>query len=138
MDVHSVQPLSAANHVPRDRFGLASLVAVAGTLHFTHAETFASMVPDYLPAPMVLVWLSGVAEIALGMFLLQKGTRVFAAYGLIALFVAVFPANVGMALHPERGLAGVPVALPPLLLWLRLPLQLVLIAWAYRHARAPR
>lgn len=125
----------ASPRPPLDRYALAAFITFAGVLHFTHAQTFASMVPESFPAHELLVYVSGVAEILLGLALLLARTRVLAAYGIIALLVAVFPANISMALHPERGLVGVPVQIPELLLWLRLPLQFVLIAWAFRHAR---
>jgi len=116
---------------------LAVVMMTMGVLHFTNADTFASIVPDYLPAPLALVYLSGVAEFALGAMLWVERTRRFAAYGLVLLFVAVFPAIVHWALHPELEVAGLPSWLSPsaTALWLRLPLQLVLIVWALRCAR---
>ena len=116
---------------------LSALMVTIGVLHFTHAATFASIVPDYLPAPLLLVYVSGVFEILLGAALLPEPTRPLAAWGLCALYVAVFPANVHMALHPELPLAGVSEAMrpSPLALWLRLPLQALLIYWAYRYTR---
>ncbi|HEX6245157.1 MAG TPA: hypothetical protein VFZ61_29750, partial [Polyangiales bacterium] len=106
---------------------LAGFMTLMGVLHFTHDQVFAAVVPDYLPQPMLLVYLSGICEIALGLGLLFERTRVVAAWGLMALFVAVFPANLHMALHPDLPLAGVPSDMRPsaLALWLRLPLQLV-------------
>jgi uncharacterized membrane protein len=137
---HATEPRARSASVPADRFLLGGLVALMGVLHFTHTSSFSSIVPEYLPAPDVLVWLSGVAEVALGVGLLMPSTRVLAAYGLIALFVAVYPANISMAMHPERAIAGIPEAFQPtpLMLWLRLPLQFLFIAWAYRHARLER
>jgi uncharacterized membrane protein len=120
-----------------DRILLALLMAIVGVLHFTHAATFASIVPDYLPAPLALVWISGACELGLGLALLFEKTRVLAAWGLVALYVAVFPANIHMALHPDLPLAGVPEAWHPSAasLWLRLPLQLGFIAWALQYRR---
>jgi uncharacterized membrane protein len=86
------------------------------------------MMPSYLPAHLVMVEISGAAEIMLGVLLLVPATRAVAAWGLIALLVAVFPANVQMALHPETF-----PEFSPRSLWLRLPLQAVLIAWAWRY-----
>jgi uncharacterized membrane protein len=116
---------------------LSALMVSMGVLHFTHAATFASIVPDYLPAPLLLVYVSGVFELVLGAALLFEPTRVMAAWGLLALYVAVFPANVHMALHPELAIAGMDPALrlSPTTLWLRLPLQLVFLAWAYRYTK---
>ena len=107
---------------------LAGFVTLMGVLHFTHDQVFAAVVPSYLPEPMLLVYVSGICEIALGLGLLFERTRVLAAWGLMALFVAVFPANVHMAMNPRL---FAPIS--PILLWLRLPLQGVLIAWAYGY-----
>jgi uncharacterized membrane protein len=120
------------------RYLLVAVMVGAGVAHFTHGELFAAMVPAYLPWPMALVLVSGVFELVLGLGLLPVRTRRLAAYGLVALFIAVFPANIDMALHPEVGLVGAPdwLAHPsPLALWLRLPLQLLLIYWALSQAR---
>lgn len=121
------------------RTALALVMITMGTLHFTHGATFASIMPDYLPWHLPLVYISGVFEILLGALLLFERTRVLAAWGLIALFIAVFPANVHMALHPDLPIAGLPEGFPKppaWALWLRLPLQLVFIAWA-AHYRKP-
>ena len=116
---------------------LGAFMTLMGVLHFSHAEVFVSVVPDYLPAPLFLVYASGICEIALGVGLVFERTRVLAAWGLIALYVAVFPANVHMALHPDLPLAGIPPDMHPsaLGLWLRLPFQLVFLYWAYRYTR---
>ncbi len=92
------------------------------------------IVPPFLPAPFTLVYLSGFFEIAGGLGLLSGVARL-AAYGLIALLVAVFPANVYMALEPARAGAA---AVSPLLLWLRLPLQVVLIGWLLWSTDSPQ
>jgi uncharacterized membrane protein len=110
---------------------LALFVAVAGVGHFTDADAFVAMVPSWLPSPRALVWISGVAELAGAVGILVPATRRAAGLGLIALFVAVFPANVNMALH------DIPFGathLPLWARWARLPLQAVLIAWAWRVA----
>lgn len=96
-----------------------------GILHFTHADVFVAMMPAFLPWHLELVWLSGVFEILGGVGLLLPFSRRFAAWGLMALLVAVFPANVNMAVN-EIGLAGMPA--DPVLLWARLPFQLVFLA----------
>ena len=116
---------------------LSAFMTLMGVLHFSHAEVFVSVVPDYLPAPLLLVYVSGICEIALGIGLLFERTRVLAAWGLIALYVAVFPANVHMALHPDLPLAGIPPDMHPsaIGLWLRLPFQLVFLYWAHRYTR---
>jgi uncharacterized membrane protein len=109
-------------------FGL--LFVAAGVNHFRDPATYVRIMPPYLPGPRALVYASGVGEILLGGLLLVPRFRRAAAWGLIALLVAVFPANVHMALHP----AEFP-RIPPAVLWARLPFQGVLIAWAYLYTR---
>jgi uncharacterized membrane protein len=106
---------------------------IAGILHFVRPDAYAAIVPDWLPVPVMLVYISGVFEILGGLGLILPATRRLAAWGLIALFVAVFPANIHMAVHAISPLGGEP--LPGWALWGRLPLQLVLIWWAYVYAR---
>ena len=110
---------------------LAILFVVAGVLHFVWPRAYARIVPPALPYPMALVYISGVGEVLGGLGLLVPSLREWAALWLVALLVAVFPANIYMAVAPER--AGFGVA--PVWLWLRLPLQLVLIAWVAWAAR---
>ncbi len=112
---------------------LAVGMTIAGILHFIGADYYATIVPDWLPAPLLLVYVSGVAEIAGGIGLLIPATRRLAAWGLIALFVAVFPANIHMAVHHINPFGGEPPS--AIVLWGRLPLQLVLIWWAYAFTR---
>ncbi len=80
------------------------MVGVGG-LHFKDPEIFASIVPDYLPWPVALVYISGVFEILGGIGLMVPRVSRWAAWGLIALYIAVFPANLHMAIHniPIRG-----------------------------------
>lgn len=103
-----------------------------GVLHFTREPFFTRIVPAWLPAPRLLVYVSGLFEVALGVGLLVPRTRKLCGLGLVALYIAVFPANVNMALHPELG-----GTVPPWALWVRLPLQLVLIGLAYWASRTP-
>jgi uncharacterized membrane protein len=86
--------------------------------------------PPYLPAPLALVYLSGLAEIGLGLGLLFRRTQQWAAWGTVALLIAVFPANVYMAQANDSLFH-----LPTWVVWSRLPLQLVLIGWAWRHTK---
>ena len=87
-----------------------------------------AMVPDALPWHLALVYVSGVAEICGGLGLILPRTRRAAAWGLILLYLSVFPANVNMAVN-HLPLGGEPV--PTWALWARLPAQAVLIAWAW-------
>ena len=109
-------------------FGL--LFVAAGVNHFVNTAFYVRIMPPYLPWHEELVLLSGVAEIALGALLLVRRYARVAAWGLILLLVAVFPANLHMAMSPEQF-----PSISPLALWLRLPLQGVLIAWAYWYTR---
>jgi uncharacterized membrane protein len=111
---------------------LAAFMILAGVMHFVSPRPFVKMVPPWLPAPLLLVHVSGAAEVLLGVGLLVPATVKVAAWGLIALFVAVFPANVHMAVN-RVSLGRKP--LPVWALWARLPLQLVLIAWAWAYTR---
>ena len=108
------------------RYVLAFLFFSAGLLHFLTPAPFVRIVPPYLPAPLLLVYLSGAAEIAGALGLLLPTTRRLAALGLLVLLVAVFPANIYMLqIH------GAGVAVPLWALWLRLPLQLLLMGWVW-------
>jgi uncharacterized membrane protein len=114
------------------RVVLAVFFVVAGVLHFLKPEVYVQIVPPYLPFPLALVYVSGVCEVLGGCGVLIPRLRNLAGWGLIALLVAVFPANLHMALGDVQ-IQGLSVS--PLLLWLRLPLQLVLIALVYGCTR---
>jgi uncharacterized membrane protein len=120
------------------RVVLSLLVGSVGVLHFVSPEPFVAIVPRALPAPLALVLVSGAAEVAgaLGLVSPWREVRRLAAWGLVLLFVAVFPANVNMAVN-RIALPGAPV-LPDWALYGRLPLQLALVAWAAWLARAER
>ena len=102
----------------------------AGMNHFVKPDFYLGMMPGYLPWHLELVYLSGVAEIALGIAVLVPRLRVLAAWGIIALLLAVFPANVHMAVEQIR--IG---DLDPVWNWARLPLQGLLIVWAWWYTR---
>jgi len=109
---------------------------IAGVLHFAAPELYIQIVPPLLPAPLLLVYLSGLAEIAVGLGLLYPPTRQAAAWATIALLLAVFPANVYMATSGVV-VEGAPGGGDPsaALRWARLPLQFVLVAWAWWYTR---
>lgn len=114
------------------RLLLALLFTVGGALHFTHTQFYLAIMPPYLPHHLALVYLSGFFEIMGGIGLLIPALSRFAGYGLVALLIAVFPANIYMAVnHLKIGGAS----FPSLLLWLRLPLQFVLMALVLWCAR---
>ncbi len=110
------------------RLLLAALFVGAGANHLVNTAPYLAIMPPLLPAPMALVLISGIAEIAGGLGLLWSRTRKAAAIGLILLLIAVFPANIYSAIHGMR-IAGRPV--PAWLLWARLPFQPLLMAWVY-------
>ena len=101
-----------------------------GTMHFMRPGMYEKIMPDYLPAQRELVLVSGAAEIIGGAGVILEGTRTAARRLLIATLIAIFPANVHMALHPARYRA-----FSPALLWARLPLQGVFIWWVRRATR---
>ncbi len=122
------------------RWVLSALMVLIGTAHFTHASMFVSIMPPFLPYPLALVYLSGVIEIALGVMLSIPSTQRFAAWSLIALFIAVYPANIYMALHPELQIVGKPSWLPQPTAaagWARLPFQFALFYWAWLYTKPP-
>ena len=108
---------------------LAVLMIFAGIMHFVNLDFFLRIVPPYLPFHRALVYVSGVCEIGLGILLLIPQSRPHAAWGIIALLIAVFPANI--YLYQNQHL----VPAPPTFHFLRLVLQGVLIYWAFRHTR---
>jgi uncharacterized membrane protein len=109
------------------RLLLAALMIFAGVMHFVQPAPFMAIVPPYLPAPYALVLISGFFEVLGGLGLLLPKTRRAAGWGLVLLYLAVFPANIHSAVNhavPE----GVDIS--PTLLWVRLPFQFLFIAWA--------
>ena len=112
------------------RYALALLFVGAGVLHFLRPATYLAIMPPQLPQPLLLVHLSGVAELLGGLGLLPARTRRLAGWGLLALLVAVFPANVYMALIHEQ------LHIPGWVTWGRLPLQPLLMWWLWKVSRA--
>ena len=107
----------------------AALFIVAGVSHFVATDFFLKIMPPYLPLHLSLVLVSGVIEIILGILLLVPRYSRLAAWGIIALLIAVFPANIHVYQHPEL------FPFPPFLHLLRLPLQGLLIFWAFAYTR---
>jgi uncharacterized membrane protein len=108
---------------------LALFMVGAGTMHFIKPDFYVNIMPPYLPLYLELVYLSGVCEIALGVLLLVPRLTRFAAWGIIALLIAVFPANIYVYQNQDV------LPAPPILHLMRLPLQGVFILWAYWHTR---
>ena len=103
---------------------ISILFMLAGINHFRRPRMYLAIMPPYLPWHHPLVALSGIAEVGLGALALVPRWRRQAGWGLIALLVAVFPANLHMALHSDHY-----PRIPAWLLWCRLPLQALLMAW---------
>lgn len=112
-------------------FLLALFFVVGGVNHFVNPDFYLPMMPPYLPAHSELVFWSGVFEILGGVAVLVPATRALAGWGLILLLIAVYPANIHMALHPDQFPDVSKAAL-----YARLPFQFLFIAWAYWATRA--
>lgn len=115
------------------RWLLAVLFIFAGINHFRDPAFYLSMMPPPLPFPEALNQVSGVCEILGGIGVLVPRTRRFAGWGLIALLIAVFPANIYAAMQGH--IAGLDA--PPWALWARLPFQGLFILWVWAVTLRP-
>ncbi|MBM7118040.1 DoxX family protein [Archangium primigenium] len=112
---------------------MALLYVLIGITHFVRPDPFVKIMPPFIPFPLAMVYLSGAIEIGLGVLLLPAITRPYAAWGIIALLIAVYPANIQMAVDSYRQQN------PQLWVALaRLPLQFPLIGWAWTYTRRGR
>ncbi|HSP97030.1 MAG TPA: DoxX family protein [Candidatus Dormibacteraeota bacterium] len=111
---------------------MAAFYVVAGLMHFVRPDVYVPMMPPYLPWHRGLILLSGAAEVLLGIAVLNARLRPWAAWGIILLLIAVFPANIHIALN-NVPLFGNPVG-AGIWNWVRLPLQAVLALWAWWYA----
>ena len=114
------------------KYVLAIFMIGAGTMHFANPAFFLKIVPPYLPLHKELVLVSGVCEVLLGILLLIPQTSRMAAWGIVALLIAVFPANIYLFQNQDLMPAS------PVVHLLRLPLQGVFILWAYWHTIPPK
>ncbi len=111
---------------------MSLIYVAAGISHYLNPERYIEIMPPWLPQPLFLVYMSGMFEFLFGVLLMHRLTRQFAAWGIIILLIAVFPANIQMAInyteiqHPYLWLAV-----------LRLPLQIFLIWWAWVYTQKP-
>ena len=106
------------------------LYIAAGIIHFWHPGFYLKILPPYLPWHEALVYLSGVIEIILGLLIFIPRYRALAAWAIIAMLIAFMPVHIHMVMNPHLY-----PTVPEYVLWLRLPLQAVLIAWAYWYTR---
>jgi uncharacterized membrane protein len=106
---------------------------LVGIVHFVKTDFFLTIVPPYLPFPLALVYLSGAIEIMLGSLLMVKKYQRYAAWGLVLLLIAVYPANIYLAFNevPQEALEVSAFMAS----WVRLPIQFVLIGIAYWHTK---
>jgi uncharacterized membrane protein len=119
----------------RSQRALAGFFAFAGTMHFVIPRRYESIMPPSLPRHREAVVVSGIAELVGGAAVLAQPTRRFARWWLLGLLVAVFPANVHMAVNPEQ-VDGLDLdRLPRWALWARLPLQPLAMLWVWRATR---
>jgi uncharacterized membrane protein len=116
------------------KYPFAALFIGSGILHFTNSQMYLRLMPPAIPYHREIVALSGIIEGTLGALLLFPRTEKWAAWALIPTLIAIFPANIYAALTagtPNEAMSGVPV----LLAWLRLPIQPLLVAWAWWYTK---
>ena len=115
------------------KYLFATIFIFAGFNHFYKPDFYLRIMPPYLPWPSALHLIAGVFEVVLGVMLLIPRFQKLAAWGLIALLLAIYPANIHMAVNHDQF-----PDLPMIFHWIRLPLQFVLIAWAWWFTRADK
>lgn len=114
--------------MPIHLYLMSAIYIIAGIFHFVKPKVYRSIIPRYIPNPMAMVYLSGVAEVVLGVAILFEPTRNAALWGIIAMLLALLPVHVYMLAEEKFH-----KKFPKWLLWLRLPLQFALIYWAYSY-----
>lgn len=114
--------------LPWHQYLLGVLLVIAGFNHFRVPKIYERIMPPYFPAASTMVLISGIAEMVLGLMLLNKDTQTYAAWGIIAMLLVFFTVHIHMLQHKNASLK-----LPKWLLILRIPLQFILIYWAYLY-----
>lgn len=112
------------------KYLLAFFFVAAGINHFINPEFYLQIMPPYLPWPLFLQYVAGFFEILLGILVLIPRYSRMAAWGLILLLIAIFPANINMALNPDKYPKYSAMAY-----YIRLPIQFVIIAWAWWYTK---
>jgi uncharacterized membrane protein len=115
-------------NLPWHLYLMAILYILAGFNHFRNPGMYIKIIPPFFKSPKLINVVSGIAEIVLGILLMFNLTTQYAAWGIIALLIAIFPANLYMFQNKKASFN-----LPKWILFIRLPLQLVLIIWAFQY-----
>lgn len=115
-------------NLPWHLYAMAFVYILAGLNHFRNPRLYLKIIPPYFPNPKLLNSISGFAELLLGILLCIAATSKLAAWGIIGLLVAIFPANLYMYTNEKAGMG-----LPKWILLLRIPLQFVLLYWAFQY-----
>lgn len=128
-------PHRLGRRVSRSQKALAGFFSFAGAMHFVIPRSYEAIMPPSLPKHREAVAVSGIAEMVGGVAVLARPTRRFARWWLLVLLLAVFPANVHMAVNPEQ-VRGLDLKrIPRWALWARLPLQPLAMVWVWRATR---
>lgn len=114
--------------LPWHLYLMGTIYVLAGMNHFRNPRIYLKIIPPYLPNPKLLNTVAGISEVLLGIGLCIPLIYKFSAWGIIALLFMVFPANLYMYTNKSAGMG-----LPKAILLLRLPLQIVLMIWAYYY-----
>jgi uncharacterized membrane protein len=115
------------------RYLMALFYILAGTNHFINPDFYIRIMPSFIPWHVEIVWITGVLEVVLGIMVLIPAWVRVASWGLILLLITIFPANINMAFNENLHFG-----ISPIWLYLRLPLQFVLIAWAYGYTKSSK
>lgn len=123
-------------------YAAAAFFTGAGVGHFARPDFFEAVVPDWFPDKKLANQVSGAAEIVLGLGMISRKTRPAAAWGLLGLLAAVYPANIDAAVNDvdirpddDGRFQRYPGEVPDARNWIRLPMQFVMAAWLWRHTR---
>lgn len=112
--------------MPWHLYLMAAMYIIAGCMHFIKPKAYLAIMPAYFPAPRAMVFLSGIAEIVLGIALCFQATKNLAIYGIIIMLLLFMTVHIDMLTNPR-----IKGKVPMWFIWLRLPLQFGLIYWAY-------
>ncbi|MFD0793379.1 DoxX family membrane protein [Mucilaginibacter litoreus] len=107
---------------------------IAGANHFIHPQGYVNIIPAYLPAPHLLNYLAGSFEILFSILLIRPKTRKVASWGIILMLLAFLPVHIDMLVHAPLKIGSIMVT--PVIAWMRLMLQPVLILWAWWHSKS--